>query len=191
VLHIRRLVTALALTAAATIATATPAFAHAKLIASTPTAGEALAAPPQQVSLTFSEPVTAAANTVAVAGADGSAWTVGQPSIAGAVVTVPVQPVGPAGAYTLTWRVVSSDGDEITGTIAFTMAAAAAPPTTNTTVTTSTTSEAPPTTTVNAAPAANEDSGTPVWVWILIAVAVLLAATVVGARLASGKRKTG
>lgn len=190
-MHIRRLATALVLTAAATIATATPAFAHAKLIASTPTAGESLAAPPQQISLTFSEPVTPAANTVTIAGTDGSSWTVGQPAIAGAVVTVPVQPVGPAGAYTLTWQVVSSDGDEINGTIAFTMAVAAAPPTTSTTVPTSTTTEAPPTTTVDAAPAANEDSGVPVWVWILIAVAVLLTATVVGARVASGKRKTG
>ena len=135
--------------------------------------------------------MTPAANTVTIAGTDGSSWTVGQPAIAGAVVTVPVQPVGPAGAYTLTWQVVSSDGDEINGTIAFTMAVAAAPPTTSTTVPTSTTTEAPPTTTVDAAPAANEDSGVPVWVWILIAVAVLLAATVVGARVASGKRKTG
>jgi copper resistance protein C len=191
VLHIRRLATALVLTAAATIATATPAFAHAKLIASTPTAGESLAAPPTQISLTFSEPVTPAANTVTIAGADGTSWTVGQPSIAGAVVTVPVQPAGPAGAYTLAWQVVSSDGDAITGTIAFTMAVAAAPPTTSTTVPTSTTTEAPPTTTVDAAPAANEDSGVPVWVWILIGVAVLLAATVVGARVAGGKRKAG
>ena len=190
-MHIRRLATALALTAAATIATATPAFAHAKLIASTPTAGESLATPPPQISLTFSEPVTPAANMVTIAGADGSSWTVGQPAIAGAVVTVPVQQTGPAGAYTLTWRVVSSDGDEITGTIAFTLAGTAAPPTTNTTVTTSTTSEAPPTTAVDAAPAANEDGGVPVWVWILIGVAVLLTATVVGARVAGGKRKSG
>lgn len=187
-MHIRRLATALVLTVAATIATATPAFAHAKLIASTPTAGESLAAPPEQISLTFSEPVTPAANTVTIAGADGSSWTVGQAAIAGAVVTVPVQPVGPAGAYTLTWKVVSSDGDEINGTIAFTMAVAAAPPTTSTTVTTS---DSPPTTAVNATPVANEDSGVPVWVWILIAVAVLLTATVVGARMAGGKRKTG
>lgn len=191
-MHIRRLTVAALLTVAATIATATPAFAHAKLIASTPTAGEALAAPPQQISLTFSEPVTPAANTVAIAGADGTAWTVGTPSVAGAVVTVPVQPVGPAGAYTLTWRVTSSDGDEIDGTIAFTMAVAAAPPTTSTT-TPPTTSEAP-TTTATTAPAVDpaaqseSDSGLPVWLWILIAVAALLVAGLVGLRVAGGKK---
>jgi copper resistance protein C len=189
-LHIRRLTVAALLTVAATIATATPAFAHAKLIASTPTAGEALAAAPQQISLTFSEPVTPAANTVAIAGADGTAWTVGTPAVAGAVVTVPVQPAGPAGAYTLTWRVTSSDGDEITGTIAFTMAVAAAPPTTSTPPTTS---EAPPTTSTTAPavdPAAQSesDSGLPVWLWIVIAVAALLAAGLVALRVAGGNK---
>jgi copper resistance protein C len=185
----RRLMLALLLGAAATVVTATPAFAHAELIASTPAEGAALAAPPEQVQLTFSEPVTLAANPVTVAGPDGATWTAGQPSVAGAVVTVPVRPAGPAGAYTLTYRVVSSDGDEIGGTVAFTLTAAvptetqSPPPTTDTTVTTTQT-----TTSTAAADAATDDSGgIPVWVWILVAVVVLAGGVVVALRLGRPK----
>ena len=185
----RRLMLALLLGAAATVVTATPAFAHAELIASTPAEGAALAAPPEQVQLTFSEAVTLSANPVTVAGPDGASWTVGQPSVAGAVVTVPVQPAGPAGAYTLTYRVVSSDGDEIDGTVAFTLTAAvpttqSPPPTTDITVTTTQT-----TTSAAAADAATDDSGgIPVWVWILVAVVVLAGGVVVALRLGRPKR---
>ena len=180
----RRLAVALLLSAAATVVTATPAFAHAELIASTPAEGAALAAPPEQVQLTFSEAVTLPENPVAVAGPDGVSWTVGQPSVAGAVVTVPVRPAGPAGAYTLTYRVVSSDGDEIGGNVPFTLTAAvpttqSPPPTTDTTVTTTQTT---------AADAAEDDSGgVPVWVWILVAVVVLAGGVVVAMRLGRPK----
>ena len=188
-MYIRRLATVLLLSGLAVVATATPAFAHAELIASDPASGASVAAPPQQVQLTFNEAVTLPADPVTITGPEGASWTIGQPSIAGAVVTVPVQPSGPAGAYTLTYRVVSDDGDDVTGTVAFTLTTAATtttpPPTTTDTSTT-----VAPTTTVPAAAPASEDSdgGIPVWVWLLGAAVLVAVGVVVALRLARHKR---
>ncbi|NGY62574.1 copper resistance protein CopC [Lentzea sp. NEAU-D13] len=101
-----------------------------------------------------------------MSGPDGTKWTVGAAAVAGAVVTAPVTATGPAGTYTITWKVVSGDGDPVSGTIDFSLSA---PATTTTTTTTTTTV---PTTTVvaatsSAAPAAQAESdngGVPIWV---------------------------
>ncbi|HEX6353320.1 copper resistance CopC family protein [Actinophytocola sp.] len=189
---VRRLATAFLLSGMAVIVTATPAFAHAELIASDPAQNASVAAPPQQVSLTFNEPVTLAPNPVTITGPGGAAWTVGQPSIAGAVITVPVQPSGPAGPYTLAYQVVSDDGDAINGSVQFTLTAAVPAPTTTTTPppTTTTTEEAPPSTTASAVQAADtsdSNSGIPVWVWILGAVVVVAVGVAVALRVARPK----
>lgn len=194
-MNVRRLATVLLLSGVAVIGTATPAFAHAELIASDPAQNAALAAPPQQVSLTFNEPVTLAPNPVTITGPGGVAWTVGQPSIAGAVITIPVTPMGPAGPYTLAYQVVSDDGDAINGSVPFTLTAAVpAPPTTTTapptTTTTTTTTETPPSTTASAEPAAatsDDDGGVPVSVWIIGAVVLVAAGVVVALRGARSK----
>ncbi len=180
-MDVRRLAAALLLSGVAVVATATPAFAHAELIASDPAQGAALPAPPQQVALTFNEPVTPAADPVTITGPEGASWTVGTPSIAGAMVTAPVQPSGPAGAYTLTYRVVSDDGDEVTGTVAFTLTTAA-------TTTTNPTTAAPTTTAPAAAPTSDTDDGVPAWVWILGAAVLLAIGVLVALRLARRTR---
>lgn len=189
-MNLRRLVTVFLLSGVAVVATATPAFAHAELIASSPAQNAALDTAPQQVDLTFSEPVTPAANPVTITGPDGVSWTVGAPRVADVVVTVPVQPTGPAGAYTLTYQVVSADGDAVSGTVQFTLttAVAAAPPTTTTT-TPETTAPPPTTPSPGSAAASTEDSdgGVPVWVWILGAVVIIAAGVVVALRVARSK----
>jgi methionine-rich copper-binding protein CopC len=185
---LRRLVTALLLAGVALVVSPAPAAAHAELIASTPAENAALAAPPAQVQLTFNEPVTPAENAVTVAGPDGATWTVGTPSAAGAVVTVPVQPTGPAGPYTLTYRVLSGDGDLVDGTVRFTLTTAA---TTTTTTTTTTSAPAPTSTTpstVEPVAAAADDGGVPIWVWVVGALVVALAGLLV-ARLATRRSR--
>jgi methionine-rich copper-binding protein CopC len=171
----RRTAAALLLTAVALGSTALPASAHTELKSSNPASGAALPAPPQQVELTFTEAVTAPADAITVSGPDGAKWTVGQVTVAGPVVTAPVQATGPAGAYTIAWKVVSDDGDPVTGTIGFTLAAAATttttPPTTTTPTTTTTSAAAEPSTPPAAQPA--EGGGVPGWVWIVIAAVVL------------------
>ncbi len=177
--NVRRIATVALLSGMALVVTATPAFAHARLIASDPAENAAVAAPPQQISLTFNEPVTPVENGITVTGPEGAAWTVGVPSVAGAVITIPVQPAGPAGPYTLSYRVTSSDGDPVTGDVPFTLAVAATTTTTTTTTATEPTTSTPP----DAAPPAEDDSGLPVWVWIVGGI-VVVAALVLGIRLA-------
>lgn len=190
-MNLRRLATVLLLSGVAVVATATPAFAHAELTASSPAQNASLAEAPQQVQLTFSEAVTLPDNPVTVAGPDGASWTAGPASIAGAVVTVPVTPSGPAGAYTLTYNVISDDGDAISGTVQFTLTAAV-PGATSTTATA--TSEPPPTTSppTTAAPAASSTNdsggGIPVWVWIVGAVVVVVGGLLLALRLGRPKR---
>jgi copper resistance protein C len=135
--------------------------AHAQLVASTPAANATLAAPPTRIELMFDEPVTLPENPLEIIGPGNVTWRVGKPTIAGAVVSAPVTASGPAGACTLVYRVVSDDGDPVSGSVRFTLASAAVQPTT-------TPSRTSPTST---------GGGTLLWVW-LAAGAVLLAALV-------------
>ena len=97
----RRVAAALLLALVALGSTALPASAHTELKSSNPAKGAALPAPPQQVELTFTESVTAPADAITVTGPNGAKWTVGQATVAGPVVTAPVQATGPAGTYTI------------------------------------------------------------------------------------------
>ncbi|MEU8634031.1 copper resistance CopC family protein [Amycolatopsis sp. NPDC048633] len=163
-----------------------PASAHTELESSSPAEGASLAAAPTEVRLTFGEPVTLPPEAVKVTGRDGTAWQVGTPVAAGAVVTAPVTPAGPAQAYTLTWKVIAKDGDNLTGTLHFTLAAAASSPAaTSPAPTTSAQQQAQAPT----APTAVDTSGIPGWIWIVVAVVGLLAVIIVGLRQLRGRGK--
>ncbi|WP_103349010.1 copper resistance CopC family protein [Amycolatopsis sp. CA-128772] len=152
-----------------------PASAHTELESSSPAEGASLATAPAQVQLTFGEPVTLPPDPVKVTGRDGTAWQIGAATVDGGVVTVPVTPSGTAQAYTLTWQVVAKDGDNVTGTVHFTLTGAA--------------SAAPPAASGSAAPTPTLDSvGIPAWIWALVAIAGLLAVIVVGVRQLRGRR---
>ena len=180
-----------------TVLLGTPsALAHTELQKSTPAAGARLAAPPSTVSLTFGEAVRLPANPIRVAGPEGVVWTVGQATVDGATVTAPVTATGPAGAYTLTWQVISDDGDTIRGTVRFTLTAAAAPivapasppgpaaPALAATAPPPATPAAVPSAAPQAVPA-TEESGVPGWLWVVAGAAVLaVGAGVVVARRA-------
>ena len=186
-MRFRRLATTTLLTAMTIVLTATPAMAHAELIASDPADGASLGTAPTQVRLTFNEPVTPAPDVVEIVGPDNTTWTVGTPAVAGEVITAPVQASGPAGAYTLTYRVVSSDGDPVTGSLRFTLTAPATttPPPTTTTTTTTTTPPAEPTEATAAE--GDGDDGVPVWVWIAGAVVLVGVGTAVALRAGRAK----
>jgi copper resistance protein C len=175
--------------------TATPALAHTELKSSDPADGSSLDAPPNAVSLTFEEAVTLPTNPISITGPDGSAWTVGKATITGASVTAPVQATGPAGQYTLSYTVIADDGDDVKGTVRFTLTAPATP----------TTEAAAPTTIEAAAPvaaaptaaatpaSATGSGGSSPWVWVAVAVVVIgvlagLAFTMRRRSAASGRR---
>jgi len=155
---------------------------HAELIASTPAENASIASMPTQVKLTFNEPVTLQGNPIEVTGPGNVTWQIGPPAVSGPNITAPVVANGPAGRYTIVYRVVSGDGDPVSGSVAFTMTAAAA----TATATVSATETAAPTTTTTPETAAAQpsetgpaagDGRTLLWVW-LVAGAVLLAAIV-------------
>jgi len=107
------------------------ASAHALLLASDPRPGAALPAesPPQKVALTFSEPVSVAADGVAVLDAGGrrvdrrDARTAGD----GKQVEVGVDQLSPGG-YAARWQVTSADNHVVRGSLSFAVGFAAAPP---------------------------------------------------------------
>lgn len=176
--ELRRLTVVLLLSAATMVLAAPPAMAHAELIESDPAHGATLATVPTQVRLTFNEPVSPAPNPLEIIGPGDATWTIGTPAVAGAVITIPVTPTGPAGPVTLAYRVVSSDGDPVTGSVRFTLAAA--PVTTTVPPTTTTTTNTPEPTTTTAAPTGNtaepaddDGGGVPAWVWIVGAAVVV------------------
>ncbi|MCE7001506.1 copper resistance protein CopC [Kibdelosporangium philippinense] len=191
---------ALLLSATALLSTAAPALAHTSLKSSDPQKNSSINTVPSQIQLTFSEPVQVEPGAVSVAGPGGEQWTVGQVTVDKAVVTAPVTPIGPAGQYTINWRVISGDGHPLTGKVPFTLTVPAAAPTT----TTPTTTTSPPTetsatqpgqngsavATATPTPAAqeNEDSGgIPAWVWIVGAIVIIGLGVFAGMRFGKGK----
>lgn len=114
---------AVLLWAAASLVMARPAAAHDELTGSTPQNGAVLEAQPEEIVLEFSANVMDIGTTTQVLDRTGTDWAAGAPVLGGSEVTIPLQDDMPDGDYQLGWRVVSSDGHPIEGTIEFTLAA--------------------------------------------------------------------
>ena len=113
---------AVALLVAAALAVAVgsgSAFAHTTLIASDPDQNAVLTAGPQRVSATFDESLQTTFAAMTVVGPDAHLWSSDQPQVAGAVLSVAVRPLGPAGTYTVHYRVTSADGHPVSGSWSF------------------------------------------------------------------------
>ncbi|MEV7646249.1 copper resistance CopC family protein [Arthrobacter sp. NPDC089319] len=106
------------------LALARPAAAHDELISSTPENGAVLDTPPTEVTLKFSANVMDIGATTQVLDGEGTDWAAGAPVLSGSQVSIPLRDGMPDGDYQLGWRVVSSDGHPIEGTLKFTVAAA-------------------------------------------------------------------
>lgn len=108
--------------------TGAPAAAHASLVSTDPADGSVVAAPPEQVVLTFNEPVRLdGADAVQGFAPDGSDWAVQAQARDTAVVVTPVGDPG-TGTVVLSWRVVSEDGHEVSGALTFTIGEATGAP---------------------------------------------------------------
>lgn len=185
-MRFKRFGASLLVTGLALLGTASPALAHSELKSSDPARGASLATPPTQVKLTFSGPVTLAdQNPIQITGPENASWTVGRAEVAGTVVTAPVQAVGPAGEYTLRYKVTFEDTHATSGSVKFNLSAPAPSPTSQA----ATSSQAPA---GSAAPAPQAGETTPedlvpTWVWIVLAVAVVVAGIVVALRFTRRK----
>ncbi|CQD06190.1 copper resistance protein CopC [Mycobacterium europaeum] len=157
----RRLATAACVGALLVIAprTAPPVSAHAARIATDPADNAVLTTGPERVSATFNEQLQTTFAAMTVVGPDGNVWSAGDPTVRGAVVGIGLRPLGPAGTYTVNYRVTSADGHVVSGSWSFRLTV----PGTGT--------PGPP---VGAGPAGGRDSAVPVWPFV--AVAALLVA---------------
>jgi methionine-rich copper-binding protein CopC len=168
---------ALGVAGLALLGLATPASAHNSLVGSTPIDGTRVESGPGQIELKFDQPVQMGQglNSIAVIGPNNDHWEGGPPQVASNVVTAPVRPLGPAGAYKVGWRILSADGHPVSGELTFTLTTAG--------------NGTPAPAGQQAAPAStssNSDGGVPAWVWIAGA-GVLLAAGLVLALRMGGK----
>jgi copper resistance protein C len=178
---VKRLITIAALALAALLGGAGTALAHNVLVSSDPPEGAQLAVAPREVRLTFDQPVRTGEiyNTVNVVGPDGTYWTDGQPRVEGNSVITPLRELGPAGVYTIGYRVLSNDGHPVPGKVTFTLTQ---PGNGN---------PAPPPQAADQAgqqqaePA--EPGGLPVWPWIVGALVFVAVGLVLALRLGKPK----
>ncbi len=117
----RSALTALFLIAAfwAATSTAPPASAHAVRVSSDPAINATLSTSPQRVSATFNEQLQTTFAAITVVGPDGNVWSTGDPTVRGAVLDIALRPLGPAGTYTVNYRVTSADGHVVSGSWSF------------------------------------------------------------------------
>lgn len=191
-----RVVAALVLVAAATLgavlAGAAPASAHNVLRSTRPADGATVDTTPTTVTLTFSARVTQLVR-VAVTGPDGKAVTTGPPRPAGTTVTQSLTP-GPAGRYTVAYRVISPDGHPVTGTVTFTATTAAAAPTSPAPGSPAPTASPSPTPAGSDGPsprpaaAGSADGGPGPWTWIV--GSAVLAVFALGVTMLAGRRRS-
>jgi copper resistance protein C len=109
----------LAATLLAALLTAPMAFAHAWRLSTDPADNAALTAGPDRVSATFNERLQTTFAAMTVVGPDGNVWSSGEPTVQGAVVGIGLRPLGPAGTYTVNYRVTSADGHVVSGSWSF------------------------------------------------------------------------
>lgn len=123
---------AVAVTALAAVLWLTPpgpaAWAHAYLLASTPSAGYAVAIAPTALSLDFDQPVTIGATPLALADATGHQHPLAGPvlSLGGRRLSAKVPEQLADGGYRIHWEVIAEDGDVVAGTITFAVGSGAA-----------------------------------------------------------------
>ncbi|MFC8597981.1 copper resistance CopC family protein [Isoptericola sp. NPDC057191] len=115
---------ALGLALAGAVGAAAPASAHNVVVGSTPEAGSTVTQAPDSVDITFDDVVLnlsadGSSTVVSVTDPAGAERATGCPTTQDRTVSVPVS-LGPAGTYTVDWRIVSADGHPTSGKFSFT-----------------------------------------------------------------------
>jgi len=105
------------------------AWAHARLIRSSPMDGAVLAGAPARASFVFDDDVRVASGIKAVRNGDGSVLAGNTRVVGGRVLVVPLRTGLEDGDYTVLWRVLSDDGHTVAGVTTFAVGAGRPPPT--------------------------------------------------------------
>jgi len=104
------------------------AGAHAYLLGVTPPDRSVVARAPRDVRLLFTESVLPGPGIAAIRNGGGSVLA-GKPRALGKTLVIPLRSGLVDGAYTVRWRVISDDGHEVGGVVAFAVGSGRAPPT--------------------------------------------------------------
>ena len=145
------------------------ALAHNVLVNSDPKDGAQLSTGPNKVTLSYDLPVRNVSSVLTVVGPDGLHYESGPSVVAGNTVSAPVGPLGPAGRYTVGYRIVSDDGHPVSGETAFTL-------------TTPGTGHGTPAAQSPAGSGSDSGGGMPAWPWILGAVLLVAAGVAIALR---------
>jgi copper transport protein len=105
---------------------ASPAAAHAELVATTPANGAQLAKAPDEIKMTFTESVDVLDDGFRLVDSVGATVPTAEPVADGHTVSWPMPADLPDGPYTVTWKLVSSDGHPVAGAFSFGVGTAAA-----------------------------------------------------------------
>ncbi len=118
-----------AASAALALLPAAPASAHNYVVATTPAEGSTVTEQPGDVSLTTNDALLdfGESTVLQVVGPDGRHYETACAAVDGATAQVGAE-LGPAGAYTVVWQVVSTDGHPISGEFGFDWQPAAGQP---------------------------------------------------------------
>jgi copper transport protein len=120
---------ALAVVAAAAVLLAIlaggPAAAHAVLVGTDPQDGTVLDAAPDDLTITFNEPVRAVVDGTTVLAADGSEVAADVAAVDATLVVTPDAPLAD-GTYVVSWRVISLDTHPVAGAFSFSVGAPSA-----------------------------------------------------------------
>lgn len=119
----RLLVAAAAVGLIGSLAVAAPASAHNYLVSTTPAADSTITEQPGSLVLTTNDDLLVlgndgAAAALRVVGPDGLYYGDGCVSVVGPEASMPLE-LGAAGAYEVTWQVVSTDGHPVSGQYGF------------------------------------------------------------------------
>ncbi|HEY8294437.1 MAG TPA: copper resistance CopC family protein [Micrococcaceae bacterium] len=108
------------------LGSASAASAHDVVETTSPANGSTVASLPANITITLDNTPGALGSAIQVKDASGKDWAQGNVQVVDHVATQQLKPGGPAGKYTVLWRLVSSDGHPIEGTFSFTASSAAA-----------------------------------------------------------------
>jgi copper resistance protein C len=114
----------LAAMALAAMPSAPVAWAHAARLSADPPDNAVLTTGPERVSATFNERLQTTFVAMTVVGPDGNLWSAGDATIQGPVASIGMRALGPAGTYTVNYRVTSADGHVVSGSWSFRLSAA-------------------------------------------------------------------
>ena len=98
-----------------------PAQAHDTLLSTDPADGSALETSPEEVTFTFSADILDVSPLVRISDDSGEEVAEIVPTVDGPTATAALDEPLPAGTYDIQWRVVSSDGHPIEGTLTLTV----------------------------------------------------------------------